>query len=352
MVPADGGFTTAIAAGDHASKEVQGQTRQHARLLNLLGVKQLIVGVNKMDDSTVNWSEARFNEVRDEMKNMLIKVGWQKEFVEGCVPIIPLSGWKGDNLLSKSENMPWWKGVDVKVDVKSPSPVHVDTLIDALDKLAQLPKRKEDAPLRMPLSGCFKIKGVGDVITGRLEQGKVKDGDDVIFLPRHTEATPCAGKVFSVEMHHKKIPQANAGDNVGINIKGLSKEYMPDSGDIMVLKSDKSLKAAKQFTMQAQVLDCPNPLKVGYTPVACVRTSKCAVKLVKINWVMHKSLGKEKVTDATEIKANYVAELVFEPTQQLVVEKYADSEGLGRVGLLEGNSLVMLGKVTNVVFRD
>jgi len=352
MVPAEGGFTTAIAAGDHASKEVQGQTRQHARLLNLLGVKQLVVGVNKMDDGTVNWSEARFKEVRDEMRNMLIKVGWQKEFVETCVPIIPMSGWKGDNLLAKSENMAWWKGVDVKADLKAASTIHVDTLFDALDKFAQLPKRREDAPLRMPLSGCFKIKGVGDVITGRLEQGKVKDGDEVIFLPRHTDATPCQGKVFSLEMHHKKIPQATAGDNVGINIKGLTKENMPESGDIMVVKSDKSLKSAKQFTMQAQVLDCPNPLKVGYCPVACVRTSKCSVKLVKINWVMHKSLGKEKVTDATEIKANYVAELVFEPTQQLVVEKYTDCEGLGRVGLLEGNSLVMLGKVTNVVFRD
>jgi elongation factor 1-alpha len=86
--------------------------------------------------------------------------------------------------------------------------------------------------------------------------------------------------------------------------------------------------------------------------VACVRTSKSAVKLVKINWVMHKSLGKEKVTDATDIKAGYVAELVFEPQQQLVVEKYADSEGLGRVGLLEGNTLVMLGKVTDVVFKE
>jgi elongation factor 1-alpha len=206
MVPAEGGFTTAIAAGDHASKEVQGQTRQHARLLNLLGVKQLIVGVNKMDDGTVNWSEARFKEVRDEMRNMLIKVGWQKEFVENCVPVIPLSGWKGDNLLSKSENMAWWKGVDVKQDLKASSTVHIETLFEALDKYAMVPKRRDDAPLRMPLSGCFKIKGVGDVITGRLEQGKCKDGDEVIFLPRHTDANPCTGKVFSVEMHHKKIP--------------------------------------------------------------------------------------------------------------------------------------------------
>jgi len=304
-----------------------------------------------MDDGTVNWSEQRFNEVRDEMKNMLIKVGWAKEFVDTCVPIIPMSGWKGDNLLEKSTNMAWWKGVDVKPDLKGTA-IHVETLMDALDKLAQAPKRKEDAPLRMPLSGCFKIKGVGDVITGRIEQGKVKDGDEVVFLPRHTDAMPCTGKVFSVEMHHKKIPVANAGDNVGINVKGLAKENMPESGDIMVLKSDKTLKAAKSFTMQAQILDCPNPLKVGYCPIACVRTSKCSVKLAKINWVMHKSLGKEKVTDATELKAGYVAELVFEPTKELVVEKYTDCEGLGRVGLLEGHSIVMLGKVTAVQFRE
>jgi elongation factor 1-alpha len=352
MVPAEGGFTTAIAAGDHASKEVQGQTRQHARLLNLLGVKQLIVGVNKMDDGTVNWSEARFNEVRDEMRNMLIKVGWAKDFVENCVPVIPMSGWKGDNLLTKSDNMPWWKGVDVKQDVKAKDTVHVETLFEALDKYATVPKRRDDVPLRMPLSGCFKIKGVGDVITGRLEQGKAKDGDEVVFLPRHTDANPCVGKVFSIEMHHKKIPTAGAGDNVGINIKGLTKENMPENGDIMILKSDKTLKPAKSFTIQAQILECPNPLKVGYCPVACVRTAKCAAKLVKINWVMHKSLGKEKVTDATEIKAGYVAELVFEPQQQFVVEKYGDSEGLGRVGLLEGNTLVMLGKVTDVVFSS
>jgi len=266
--------------------------------------------------------------------------------------VITLSGWKGDNLLTKSENMPWWTGVDIKQDLKAKETIHIDTLFEALDKYACVPKRKDDAPLRMPLSGCFKIKGVGDVITGRLEQGKCKDGDEVQFLPRHTDANPCVGKIFSVEMHHKKIPSASAGDNVGINIKGLSKENMPDSGDIMILKSDKTLRPAKNFTVQAQVLECPNPLKIGYCPVACVRTAKCASKLVKINWVMHKSLGKDKVTDSIDIKAGYVAELVFEPQQQLVVEKYADSEGLGRVGFLEGNTLVLLGKVTDVTFRD
>merc|ERR1712182_98735 len=95
MVPADGNFT----AG-----EVQGQTRQHARLLNLLGVKQLIVGVNKMDTDVAKYSEERYVEIRDEMRNMLTKVGWKKDFVAKSVPVLPISGWMGDNLLKVRED--------------------------------------------------------------------------------------------------------------------------------------------------------------------------------------------------------------------------------------------------------
>merc|ERR1712216_482070 len=91
MVPADGNFTTAIQKGDHKAGEVQGQTRQHARLINLLGVKQLVVCVNKMDaPETSEYKESRYTEIRDEMKLMLIKVGWPKMFVEKRVPVIPI----------------------------------------------------------------------------------------------------------------------------------------------------------------------------------------------------------------------------------------------------------------------
>ena len=350
MVPAEGGFTTAIAAGDRKSGEIQGQTRQHARLLNLLGVKQLIVCVNKMDDGTVKYGEARFNEVRDEMRNMLKKVGWPKDFVDKSVAVLPISGWVGDNLIKKSENMPWWRGVDVvNMDGKT---IHVETLHDALDKFVTIPKRKLDAPLRMPLSGCFKIKGVGDVITGRVEQGVVKAGDEVIFLPKHTSAKPCTGKVFSVEMHHKQIPQAGPGDNVGLNIKGLEKGYMPDNGDVMVLKSDTSIKPVARFTAQVQLLDVPNEIKVGYTPVAFARTAKCAARIVEIKWGMGKDTGGQKVENPLSLKANMAAECVFEPQQPFVVEPFALSEGLGRVALLEGNTLIMLGKVTAVTYKE
>merc|ERR1712196_12255 len=160
MVPADGNFTTAIQKGNHKAGEVQGQSRQHARLINLLGVKQLIIGVNKMDTDTAGPNaKARYDEVGGEMKTMLIKVGWKKDFVEKNTPVLPISGWMGDNLLKKSDNMGWWKGMDVAVGKET---IHVDTLYDVLNNFFRVPERPSSAPMRMPISGIYKIKGVGD----------------------------------------------------------------------------------------------------------------------------------------------------------------------------------------------
>merc|ERR1711906_105243 len=132
MVPADGNFTTAIQKGDAKAGEIQGQTRQHARILNLLGVKQLICGVNKMDCDTAGYKEERYNEIRDEMRNMLSKVGWKKDFVEKSVPVLPISGWMGDNLIKKTTNMAWWAGQDIVVEKKN---MHIDTLYDCLNEM-------------------------------------------------------------------------------------------------------------------------------------------------------------------------------------------------------------------------
>ena len=145
--------------------------------------------------------EERYTEIANEMKHMLTKVGWKPDFIEKNVPILPISGWMGDNLLKKSEKMGWWKGCDIMVGKES---LHVDTLYDVLDKMVRMPERKTDAPLRLPISGAYKIKGVGDVLAGRVEQGVVKPGEEVIFLPTHTASNPCTGKVFTVEMHHQR----------------------------------------------------------------------------------------------------------------------------------------------------
>jgi elongation factor 1-alpha len=348
MVPADGNFTAAIARGNHKAGEVQGQTRQHARLINLLGVKQLIVGINKMDCDVAKYGIERYKEIQEEMASMLVKVGWKKEFVKNCVPFMPISGWQGDNLLQLSDKMPWWKGVTVKSQKK---PVEVKTLLDCFEHMVKLPKRPIKKPLRMPVSGVYKIKGVGDVITGRVEQGLVTVGAEVVFLPTHTASKACTGKIFSVEMHHKTVPQAAPGDNVGLNVKGLEKLNMPRVGDVMINKADTTLKACGNFTAQVQILDHPGELKVGYSPIAFIRTGRSAARIAKINWKIGKETGGAKAPDPVSLKANEMAEIVFEPQQPFVCEGFKSCEGLGRVAILEGASVVMLGKCVAVEFK-
>ena len=100
--------------------------------------------------------QERYKEIADEMKHMLVRVGWKDSFVEKSVPIIPISGWLGDNLIKKSENMTWYNGTDVEYPQGK---VHVHTLLDALNDMATVPERKTNAPLRLPISGAYKIKG-------------------------------------------------------------------------------------------------------------------------------------------------------------------------------------------------
>merc|ERR1712085_18330 len=264
MVPADGNFTTAIQRGNHKAGEVQGQTRQHSRLINLLGVKQIIIGVNKMDCDTAGYKQSRFDEIANEMRNMLVKVGWKKDFVEGGVPY-----------------MSWWKGADVKIGSDT---IHVDTLYDCLNDMCRVPERPCDAPMRLPISGIYKIKGVGDVLAGRVEQGIVKPNEEVLFMPTHTAANACEGKVFTIEMHHTRHETAKPGDNVGLNVKNLDKANMPRGGDVMIYKKDKSLNQVGQFTAQIQTLDIPGEIKAGYSPIGFVRCGRSACRATKFNF--------------------------------------------------------------------
>jgi elongation factor 1-alpha len=343
MVPSDGNFTAAIAKGNHKTGTVQGQTRQHARLINLLGVKQLIVGVNKMDCDVAKYSKERYEEIASEMKNILTRVGWKKDFVAKSVPIIPISGWMGDNLIAVSDKMPWYKGGEF-VDIKG-NKVFVHTLLQGLNDFVILPDRDPAVALRCPVSGVYKIKGVGDVITGRVEQGKMSPGDEVVFLPTNTPSKACTGKIFTVEMHHKQQPQALAGDNVGLNVKGLDKVNMPRVGDVIIKKGDATLTAVKDFTASVQVLDHPGELKVGYCPIGFVRTSRAAIKMDTILWKMGKSTGNQKMDSPPFVKANEMASIKFAPQSPFVCDGFKKCEGLGRIAIMEGAGVVMLGKI-------
>jgi elongation factor 1-alpha len=140
-----------------------GQTREHALLAYTLGVKQIIVAVNKMDEKTVNFKEDRYEEIKKEVSAYLKKVGYNPD----KVPFVPISGWNGDNMIEKSPSLPWYKG---------------PTLLEALDSV-EPPKRPFDKPLRLPLQDVYKIGGIGTVPVGRVETGILRPGTVVTFSP-------------------------------------------------------------------------------------------------------------------------------------------------------------------------
>jgi elongation factor 1-alpha len=349
LVPADGGFTVATQKENRKANQVQGQTRMHARLLYLLGIKQLIVCVNKMDDEkTAAYKEERFKEISDEMKLMLQQVGWPKAYVDACVPVLPISGWIGDNLFKKSDKMPWWKGTDVKRDPKDKEAIHVATLHDALDTYVTIPARPVDKALRIPVGSVHNIKGVGTIVCGRIEQGKLKPTDELIFIPTHTDSNACTGRVFSIEQHHKNLPEAAAGDNIGMCVKGLNKDHMPKPGDIAILASDKTLQPVKSFTVQAQVISCANEFKQGYCPIGFVRTARSPCKLVSIDWRMGKETNGAKVEKPASIKLGDMVQCKFENQQPFVVDAFKNCENLARVAFMDGSQPVLLGKILDV----
>ena len=349
MVPANkGGFETSIQKGDHKKGTVPGQTRQHANLLKLLGVEQLIIGINKMDDSSVNYSEDRYNEIKSEVVSMIQKIGYRPK----KVPVIPMSGFKGENLIDRSDNMPWYKGF--KVNISKTETAEGYTLLDALNNIVRVPKRPIQKPARMPVSGAFKIRGVGDVITGRVEQGVLKPGMSVQFCPSNS-----SGKIFSLEMHHKSVEQAGPGDNVGANIKNISKESAPRAGDVMFVVDDPLEKMPPRpitsFRAMVQVQDHPGQLhgaaqdgQGGFTPGVHIRTSKAPCQMFKIHWKSGKGTGGSKQEDPKYIEQGDQAEITFKPKMPLYCEPFENCEGLGRIAVMDSNTLRMLGKVLSV----
>ena len=267
-----------------------------------------------------------------------------------------MSGFNGENLTKVSENMPWYKGFEVPI--KKGVKVKGHTLVDALNIVAQVPTRPENVPFRLPVSNVLKISGAGDIITGRVEQGTLTAGDVVKFLPKGVE-----GKVFSIEMHHRSVEVAHAGDNIGINMKGLDKTNMPSSGDIMVLKNDPhsqndDILSVKSFRAMVYVQDHPGELKAGddqgrggFTPSIHVRTSKAPCRLSKIHWKQGKSTGNTKLENPKFIKTGEQAEVTFEPRTPFFVDKYDECHGLGRIAGMDSNTLIILGKVLDVEYN-
>jgi elongation factor 1-alpha len=309
-----GEFEAGIAAN--------GQTREHALLAYTLGVKQLIVLVNKMDDKSVNYAEDRFTEIKNEVSNFIKKIGYNPE----KVPFVPISGWNGDNMLEKSPNMAWWKG---------------PTLLEALDSITP-PSRPVEKPLRVPLQDVYKIGGIGTVPVGRVETGVLKPGMVVTFAPVNQTT-----EVKSVEMHHEALEQATPGDNVGFNVKNLSVKDIRRGNVAGDAKNDPPM-GCEDFTAQVIVLNHPGQIHAGYAPVLDCHTAHIACKFAEILQKVDRRSGKALEEAPKNIKSGDSAIVKLVPTKPMCVESFTEYPPLGRFAVRDMRQTVAVGVIKEV----
>jgi len=282
----------------------------------------MIVLVNKMDDKSVNWSEARYNEIKNEVSNFLKKIGYNPE----KIPFVPISGWLGDNMLEKSTNLTWYKG---------------PTLLEALDSV-EAPKRPSDKPLRLPLQDVYKIGGIGTVPVGRVETGILKPGMSVTFAPAGVTT-----EVKSVEMHHEALTEARPGDNVGFNCKNISVKDVRRG----FVCSDAKVDPAQEtdfFNAQVIVLNHPGQIHAGYAPVLDCHTAHIACKFQEILSKVDRRSGKETEKDPKNIKSGDAAMVKLVPSKPMCVETFADYPPLGRFAVRDMRQTVAVGVIKEV----
>ena len=298
-----------------------GQTREHAFLARTLGVNQLVVAINKMDDPTVNWSKERYEEVKEAVARMLRMVGYKVE----KIPFVPVSGWTGDNLVEKSDKMPWYDG---------------PTLLEALDMLEEPPK-PIDKPLRIPVQDVYSIKGVGTVPVGRVETGVLKVGDVVVFMPPNLK-----GEVKSIETHHTRIDKAIPGDNIGFNVKGIARKDLR-RGDVAG-HPDNPPTVATEFIGQIFVIWHPTAIAAGYTPVMHVHTAQVAVRFVELIAKLDPRTGEVIEKNPSFLKTGDAAIVRLQPIRPTVIEEYAKIPQLGRFAIRDMGSTVAAGVVKEI----
>ena len=306
-----------------AKDGVMPQTKEHVFLIRTLGLKQIIVAVNKMDE--MKFEEASYKKAVDDCSALLKTVG----FDPATIPFIPLSAWTGDNVAKKSENMKWYTG---------------KVLLDALDDF-KAPNLPTDKPLRLPIQDVYTITGVGTVPVGRVESGKIKGGDKLVFMPSGK-----TGEVKSVEMHHEVIAAgAQAGDNIGFNVRGLGKGDIA-RGEVAGLASNPPT-VVEEFTAQIIVLQHPSVITKGYTPVFHAHTSHVACQITEIVKKINPATGETVAENPDFIKAGDAAVIKCKPTKPMVLEKQTEFPALAKFAIRDMGQTIAAGMCIDLVAK-
>ena len=303
-----------------AATDPGGQAREHAFLSRTLGVSQIVVALNKMDD--VDYSEQRYREVKDLVEKMLKLVGYNTSKVQ----FIPVSAWKGDNLVKLSENTPWYKG---------------PTLAESLD-MFEAPEKPIGKPLRIPIQDVYTITGVGTVPVGRVETGVVRANDKVIVMP-----SGVTGEVKSIETHHTQMESAEAGDNIGFNLRGVDRKSIK-RGDILG-STDKPPSVAREFEAQIIVIHHPTAMAPGYTPVLHAHTAQVAATLSEFVAKIDAKTGGIVEEKPKFLKTGDAAIVRVKPTRPLAIETFKEFPEIGRFALRDMGTTIAAGVVKGIV---
>ncbi|MFH2028714.1 MAG: translation elongation factor EF-1 subunit alpha [Nanoarchaeota archaeon] len=312
-----------------ASDSIQAQTKEHVFLSKTLGVNQLIIAVNKMDIKGVEYSQAKFDKVKVDVSNLLKTVGYKPD----QIPFIPIASLMGDNVVKKSDKMPWYTG---------------KTLLETMDDIKE-PEKPTNLPLRLPIQDVYNITGIGVVPVGRVETGVMKVGDKVTFVPgREGKGVP--GEVKTIEMHHEMMQQAEPGDNIGFNVRGIGKKDIT-RGDVLG-HVDTPPTVASEFTAQIVVLNHPSVITIGYTPVFHIHTAQVACQITAILKQLNPATGEVLKENPDFIKNGDAAIVQIKPIQPLVIEKQKDIPQMSRFAVRDSGSTVAAGMCIDLVKKE
>lgn len=283
-----------------AAEGVQEQSRRHGYLLSLLGVKQVAVLVNKMD--LVGYSAGRFGQVAEDYRAYLNGLGVKP----AC--IIPISAREGDNIVEHAGKMPWYQG---------------PTVLQALDgfEYKELPTER---PLRMPVQDVYKFDQ-RRIIAGRVESGRVRVGDEVIFSPSNKTA-----KIKSIEAWHvPEVPEeASAGQSIGVT---LTEQIFVERGEVMSHLENAPLESnvfkAKLFWLGH------NPVRIGSSYTLKLGTVEAPVTVEAIDHVIDTSDLSTKPAD--KIERNGAGEVVLRTRRMLALDEHEENPITGRFVLVE-----------------
>ena len=305
-----------------APEGVMAQTKEHAFLAKTLGVDQMIVAINKMDE--VGYSKEKFEEVKAEVDKLLKSIGYKDEQLQ----YLPVSAFNGDNVKERGK-LSWWDG---------------PTVLEAVDNF-KVPEKPIDKPLRWPIQDVYSITGVGTVPVGKVETGVMKPGMKLIFLPSKKPGG-VIGEVKTIEMHHEQIQQAVPGDNIGANIRGVAKNEIR-RGDVAG-PVDNPPTVAKSFLARIIVLNHPTAIAKGYTPVFHCHTAQVACRFEELIKKFNPRTGEVIEENPQFLKTGDAALVKIVPTRPMVIEPVSEFPQLGRFAIRDMGQTVAAGVCVEV----